>query len=82
MKFAGEIAAFVVLQRDDLAQQAAIVLAQAVQRAGEFVGFFGALCVSPAAPMPADQVLVVARPHPGQAFAQFRRGRARLPAVK
>ena len=43
MKLARQVLPFVVLQRHDPAQQAAVILAEAIEGAGEFVGFLRAL---------------------------------------
>jgi hypothetical protein len=41
VKVSRNVAALIVLQRDDFSQQAAIVLAEAAKRAREFIGLFG-----------------------------------------
>ena len=69
MKFPRQIAPFVVLQRHDLAQQAAVVPAQPLQGLGQFVGFLGA----PAdlgRPGRRDEVPVVSLPQPGEPLAE------------
>ena len=43
MKLARHVLPLVVLQRHDPAQQAAVILAEAIEGAGEFVGFLRAL---------------------------------------
>jgi hypothetical protein len=43
MKLASHVLPLVVLQRHDPAQQAAVILAEAIEGAGEFVGFLRAL---------------------------------------
>jgi len=41
VKLTRQVAAFVVLQRDDPAHRLRLFMAQTMQRAGEFVGLFG-----------------------------------------
>ena len=69
MKLARHILPLVVLQRHDPAQQAAVVLAEAIEGAGEFVGFLRALADLGRAGG-RNWLLVIARSHSGQAVAQ------------
>ena len=70
MKLARHILPLVILQRHDPAQQAAIVLAEAIEGAGKFVGFLRALADLGRAGG-SNLLLVIARSHAGQAVAQI-----------
>ncbi len=69
VKLARHILPLVVLQRHDLPQQSSVVLAEAIESAGEFVGFLSALANLGRAGG-SNRLLVVARSHSGQAVAQ------------
>ncbi len=69
MKLARHILPLVVLQRHDPAQQAAVILAEAIEGAGEFVGLLRALADLGRAGG-SNRLLVIARSHSGQAVAQ------------
>ena len=73
MKFARHVAAFVVLQRHEPAQQAAIVLAQPLQCASELVGFLRTSAYLGRSRR-GDQVFVISLAHEGKAMAQILQG--------
>ena len=73
MQFARHIAAFVVLQRHDPAQQASIVLAEAPERAREFVGFQRTLAYL-RRPGRRNQVFVISHSHAREAITQILQG--------